>query len=415
MSENAFILLSVFLLFASCSIHGIIQDDCEETFEDCQATITLSSQLQTNQNDTVWVELSNGMVLPKVDSLYHWGDMVFSEYGLNYLCPSKDRAAVIDGFNFYWPHGIVPYKYNSNLLSDTLYIRAAMSYIKLNTSNAIKFRPKKATDTHYIEFKLHNQYNDSYIGMQQGGQIINIHSTHSRKIIMHEILHSLGFFHEHCRADRDDYININRNNVRPDEWYNFERYPDDDYSGMDFGSFDFNSIMLYSSKITDTLIVFDPTINTMTKKADGSTFTQGTVLSIDDIKGIKAIYGPPYHRLESHRLRIVEDEVWGFIETFITEHADSIIFYSDASCTTRESLPFPRKIKVLRTVCTDYNLNYHYDYSYLTVTVPAGTSAYCLWQSFNYECYYCSDPYNYRITSHEIVNEHLNGIYVIHE
>lgn len=112
---------------------------------------------------------------------------------------------------------------------------------------------------------------------------------------------------------------------------------------------------------------------------------------------------------------IVEDDVWGFIETFITEHADSIIFYSDASCTTREPLPFKRRIKVLRTECTDNNLNYHYDYSYLTVTVPAGTTAYCLWQGFNYECYYCSDPYNYHITTHEIVNKQLNSISYIHQ
>lgn len=33
--------------------------------------------------------------------------------------------------------------------------------------------------------------------------------------VIHEMMHGLGFFHEQNRSDRDDYVYINWNNVRP--------------------------------------------------------------------------------------------------------------------------------------------------------------------------------------------------------
>lgn len=65
-------------------------------------------------------------------------------------------------------------------------------------------------------------------------------------ILIHEIMHTLGFFHEHSRPDRDEYLNIFLENVEENKKYNFvklnaSQYP---YDVAEF-PFDFKSIMIY--------------------------------------------------------------------------------------------------------------------------------------------------------------------------
>ena len=40
----------------------------------------------------------------------------------------------------------------------------------------------------------------------------------TKGVVIHELLHALGMMHEHCRADRDQFIRINFKNVRPSKW-----------------------------------------------------------------------------------------------------------------------------------------------------------------------------------------------------
>lgn len=39
-------------------------------------------------------------------------------------------------------------------------------------------------------------------------------------IVVHELGHVIGFWHEHTRPDRDDHVTIIRDNIQPGEtWY----------------------------------------------------------------------------------------------------------------------------------------------------------------------------------------------------
>ncbi|XP_060600907.1 protein SpAN-like [Ruditapes philippinarum] len=68
-----------------------------------------------------------------------------------------------------------------------------------------------------IVFKLgYHNLCASEVGMKQGPQIISLgEKCFEPEIILHEIGHALGFYHEHNRWDRDNYIEIHYENIEP--------------------------------------------------------------------------------------------------------------------------------------------------------------------------------------------------------
>ena len=57
----------------------------------------------------------------------------------------------------------------------------------------------------------------SYIGRvrQLNGQELSIGTNCAvLSVIVHEVLHALGFIHEHTRLDRDKYVTINETNIQ---------------------------------------------------------------------------------------------------------------------------------------------------------------------------------------------------------
>ncbi|XP_053305219.1 astacin-like metalloendopeptidase [Spea bombifrons] len=83
----------------------------------------------------------------------------------------------------------------------------------------------------------------SVIGKTRGSQVVSLSRAGCmwHGIIQHEVLHSLGFIHEHNRSDRDDYVDIIYKYIRADERDNFNKMPTNNL-GLQY---DYSSVMHY--------------------------------------------------------------------------------------------------------------------------------------------------------------------------
>ncbi|XP_023349589.1 zinc metalloproteinase nas-4 isoform X2 [Eurytemora carolleeae] len=88
----------------------------------------------------------------------------------------------------------------------------------------------------------------SSVGMEKGEQVVNLQfptCIGNKGTMAHEIMHSLGFYHEQSRPDRDGYVKIVMGNVKSGKEGNFERQSDASTEMYDL--YDWNSVMHYDT------------------------------------------------------------------------------------------------------------------------------------------------------------------------
>jgi len=144
-----------------------------------------------------------------------------------------------------WESAEIPYTIDKGF-NDTAAITEAMEIFARDTS--IRFVPYNGQKDSVV-FVPAQELCASYLGRAGGNQPIYISPQCGTNEVMHEIMHALGFVHEHSRADRDKYLEVIWPNIDPQYWLQFWVVPDEyvhDYVGSVF-SFDPESIMLYDS------------------------------------------------------------------------------------------------------------------------------------------------------------------------
>lgn len=185
---------------------------------------------------------------------------------------------------------------------------------------------------------IHSRSCFSMIGRVGGGQGISLGSgclVHG--VVIHELMHAIGFFHMHSRSDRDRYLKILWPNIDQGMQSQFRRNAKN--QDILFRPFDYRSIMLYGPKLfssngQDTMIPLKRgarLLDTGVKKG----------LSDEDARSINMLYGcqEPMTTTSTTTTTTTTPE-----PTTTSTLAPTTVFVSDAKPTKRRRRKFkPRR------------------------------------------------------------------------
>ncbi|XP_029827596.2 astacin-like metalloprotease toxin 5 [Ixodes scapularis] len=176
----------------------------------------------------------------------HLGNIAMENYGLfegDILLPGNmtDRTAVTSDTAL-WPDGVIPFVVESSLGRNIAAIEDAMKGIESQT--CLRFVPRTTERDYITLFKGPGCY--SAVGRMGNAQPLSLgDGCVFRGTIIHELLHAVGFYHEHSRSDRDQYINVFLQNVDPRSVSQFQRL--EPWQNRLISPFDYDSVMLYGS------------------------------------------------------------------------------------------------------------------------------------------------------------------------
>lgn len=150
--------------------------------------------------------------------------------------------------HYRWPDGLIPYRYandwddpaiagDENAIMRTQ-IEKAMAELEAVTS--IRFI-ERTTQSDYITFR-NSSGCSAKVGHEGGSQDVKLaFGCRHTWVIVHELMHTLGFKHEQTRHDRDLFVQIQWDNIEDDKEHNFEVSD----LAYDSGPYDFDSLMHY--------------------------------------------------------------------------------------------------------------------------------------------------------------------------
>ncbi|XP_045451637.1 seminal metalloprotease 1-like [Melitaea cinxia] len=201
-----------------------------------------------------------------------------------------------------WPNNEVIYFIQADHFSSDQIEAIHNGIDDLARSSCVKFRPYVKGDRDAVVIQGSRRGCFSQVGYQGGYQVLNLSARHPtgrgcfrHGTIVHEMLHTLGFYHMQSSSDRDEFIDVVWENIIRSARHNFRKY--NSFAVSDFGvGYDYDSVLHYSRKAfslngQDTLV----------PKQLGATIGQRIGLSEKDTQKLNKMYcdAEPDHQLDT--------------------------------------------------------------------------------------------------------------------
>ncbi|CAI5446638.1 unnamed protein product [Caenorhabditis angaria] len=190
-------------------------------------------------------DFRNALLLPNVHFLRRPTRSLKNDMRFKWQRTKRGGGVAVLSDKDKWPLGRVPYVLSSAYTTAQRAVIASAfdAYAK---KTCVKFVPKTAMDKDYIVIqKLDGCYADfSRVGGRQ--QVSLADECIDYATIIHEMMHVIGFIHEHQREDRDNYVQIIYKNVIPGANTDFDKLSN---LGLSYygEKYDYMSIMHYES------------------------------------------------------------------------------------------------------------------------------------------------------------------------
>ncbi|XP_046836905.1 high choriolytic enzyme 1-like isoform X1 [Vespa crabro] len=210
---------------------------------------------------------------------------------------SNTRKTITSFKELLWPNGIVYYtidKAIENSPQQLSILQKAMTILMEKTCIQFQQIYPNENGQYSVESWVNivgnksGCYSDLGRNSFGGPSVLNLNVNLCFDIIghaLHEMLHTLGAYHEHMRPDRDQYIYILWENIRAGSKYNFELL--DVNTITDYGlPYDYDSIMHYSM----TAFSKGKSLATIIPKINGIEIGQRERLSYYDVKKLLITY-----------------------------------------------------------------------------------------------------------------------------
>lgn len=140
----------------------------------------------------------------------------------------------------------VAYDVTSTLANDKVFSNALRDTISdYEKYTCLRFKPR-TNEKQYLYIIKGNGCSSPVgtRGATRSNRISIGEGCQAKATIIHEVAHSLGFYHEQSRPDRDLYLKIHLENV-PESWrHNFDKHPSGEIDSLGT-KFDYRSVMHY--------------------------------------------------------------------------------------------------------------------------------------------------------------------------